>query len=159
MYTYTQEWNCWVTCLALIYSIKQFSKLIVPTYTTPATYESSSLHILINTGLTGPFNFRHFCGPEFLIVILTYITGSPLLSQGFAQVVCHCQGNDFHEKDTRGTQGGMMEGWVEIKFACTRAPPVHSTNAEPVPVLEHLWGPWLGWGIMKERQERMGWSF
>ena len=53
----------------------------------------------------------------------------------------------------------MMEGWVEIKFACTHAPSVHSTNEEPVPVLEHLWGLWLGWGIMKERQERMGWSF
>lgn len=52
-----------------------------------------------------------------------------------------------------------MQGWVEIKFASTRAPPAHSTNEEPVPVLEHLWGPWLGWGIMKERQERMGWSF
>ena len=105
MYTYTQEWNCWVTCLALVYSVKQFSELTVPTHTIPATYESSSLHVFINTGTTDPFNFRHFCGHEFLIVISTYTTGSPLLSQCFAQVLCHCQGNGFHRKDTRGDTG------------------------------------------------------
>ena len=49
-------------CLSSVYSIKQFSKLIVPAYTIPAMYESSSCSTFSSTpGTTGPFNFRHSC--------------------------------------------------------------------------------------------------
>lgn len=51
---------------SLIYSIKQFSKLIVPVYTTPAKYGSSRCSKVSIIGIIGPFHHRHSWGCVFL---------------------------------------------------------------------------------------------